>query len=35
MLILILEKLWIIGILVWVMVGYILYKLFTDRPDSN
>jgi hypothetical protein len=29
------KYLWILGILVWVMVGYILYKLFTDRPDSN
>lgn len=35
MLIFILEKLWIVGILVWVMAGYILYKLFTDRPDVN
>ncbi len=32
MLIFILEKLWIIGILVWVMAGYILYGLFTDHP---
>jgi hypothetical protein len=28
----ILEKLWILGILVWVMAGYILYSLFTDHP---
>lgn len=35
MVIFILKQLWIVGILVWVMVGYILYKLFTDRPDLD
>ena len=35
MLIFILEKFWIVGILVWVMAGYIMYGLFTDRPDSH
>ena len=29
------EKLWVLGILVWVGVVYILYKIWTDGPDSN
>jgi hypothetical protein len=35
MLVFILGKLWVLGILVWVLIAYILYALFTDRPDSN
>jgi hypothetical protein len=35
MLTFILEQFWLVGILVWVMIGYILYGLFTDHPDSK
>jgi hypothetical protein len=28
-------KLWLIAFPIWAMIAYILYSLFTDRPDSN
>jgi len=35
MLTFIFEKLWLIAIPIWAMIGYVLYSLFTDHPDSN